>query len=225
MDYKFSGAGTIPGGEYEKIAVSGSARLGGEIRCSSFHSAGALSGEGSISCSGEVHTSGSSHVGGSISADSLVASGSFRSGSISGGRVKISGACRVNGDIEADRVVFRGSISCSGLINADVVEIHINGTCQVGSIGGGEILIAPETENAKRSIFKRGEYLMMVVEEGIEADEVRIENVKCPVVTGRCVLIGDGCHVNIVQYSDSVEISPNAHVGSCTRLAADGEDD
>lgn len=224
MDYKFSGVGTIPTGEYENISVSGSSRLSGDIRCHSFHTSGALGGKCNIVCSGEFHSSGSTGLDGSITADSLAANGSFKSGSISAGRLKINGSCHVDGDIEADSVVIRGELSCSGLVNADTVEILVRGSSRVGSIGGGEILVSTDAENSKKSIFSRRNGHMLEVEESIEADNIRLENAVCPVVTGRCVIIGEGCSIKHVHYSDSVEISPSAKVGSCTRLSAGGEE-
>lgn len=224
MDYKFSGAGTIPGGEYENISVSGSSRLSGDVRCHSFRASGALGGKCNIVCSGEFHSSGSTSLDGSITAGSLAANGAFKSGSISAGKLKINGSCRVDGDIEADSVALCGGVSCSGLVNADTVEIQLRGSSRIESMGGGEILVSTNAENSKKSFFSRRCGYMLEVEESIEADNIRLENVVCPVVTGRCVIIGDGCSIKQVQYSDSVEISPNAKVGSCTRLSAGGEE-
>ena len=37
MDMKISGAGAIGGGEYDKVAISGSAKAEGFIRCKELH--------------------------------------------------------------------------------------------------------------------------------------------------------------------------------------------
>ena len=45
MDYKFSGAGTIPAGEYEAVKVSGAAKLAGDVRCTSLSASGSFGGK------------------------------------------------------------------------------------------------------------------------------------------------------------------------------------
>lgn len=143
MNYTFSGAGTIPGGEYEKVRVSGSAKLAGDVRCSSFSASGALGGSGSIDCSGAVHVSGSTSVDGPISVSELRASGAFKCRGLRGGQLHTAGAVRVDGDMEADSIRIAGGVNCSGLISADDVEIQINSNCHAQSIGGSNIRILP----------------------------------------------------------------------------------
>ena len=59
---------------------------------------------------------------------------------------------------------------------------------------------------------------MIFVENSIEGDNVALENVKVPRVSGRVVAIGEDCEIELVQYSDQVEISPKAKVGRTEKI-------
>lgn len=217
MNYSFSGAGTIPGGEYEKVSAAGSAKLAGNVRCQTFAASGALAGSGSIVCSGDMRVSGSTGIDGDISAGVLKSSGAFRCNALSGGELHCSGAVRVKGNMQADSIHASGSLNCSGLVSADFVEIKMNGTCSAGSIGGGEIRILPDGSGGAGFVLFRHRHAAgsMKVSESIEGDELYLENVTCPAVTGRRVTIGPGCRIGAVVYSESAEVSPDAAVDAC----------
>jgi hypothetical protein len=50
------------------------------------------------------------------------------------------------------------------------------------------------------------------ISESIEGDVIALENVKAPLVIGRIVAIGAGCEIGLVQYSEAIEIDPDAKV-------------
>ena len=221
MNYTFSGAGGIPGGEYEKVRVSGAAKLAGDVRCSSFSSSGSLGGSGSIVCSGALHTSGAASIDGCVSAAELKASGAFKCRGLYGSKHQIAGSVRVDGDMEADSLRIAGAVNCSGLISADELEIQIGGSCHAQSIGGSSIRILPGNGIGNGfHLFgiKKAVSQSMYVAESIEGDEIYLENVSCPVVTGGRVTIGPGCSIGSVQYSESVEISPDSRVDDCRQV-------
>ena len=219
MDYKFSGAGTVPSGEYDAVKVSGAAKLSGDVRCTSFSASGSFGGSGSIVCSGGVHLSGSASIDGPISAGELKASGAFKCKGLRGGDLRVSGAVRVDGDMEGDSIRVSGSIKCSGLVNADRIEIHIGGACSAGSIGGSEINIYSEGHSGGLfRLFSKKRSGTMSVTESIEGDNVYLEYVNCPTVIGRRVTVGPGCRIGSVQYSETVEISPEAQTGNCCQV-------
>ena len=56
------------------------------------------------------------------------------------------------------------------------------------------------------------------LDRAIEADTVALENVRAPRVSGRVVAIGEDCEIELVQYSEQIEISPRAKVGRTEKL-------
>ena len=244
MDMKISGSGTIAAGEYDHIRVSGSAKLGGPIRCQSFHCSGSARCDGDIEAQKDIKVSGSAHFDQSVSAQDVGISGSTR---INGnctctGILRISGSMRCDGDIkgntvtvsgaahtaniEGEDVQINGKIVCEGLLNAENIVIKMDGaSSEIGSIGGSKISIYPERHHKKsprlpllsKLLGKNGRN-ELVVKDAIEGDEIALEQVTAKTVIGRVVAIGEGCHIDLVQYSEAIEISPDATVERQERI-------
>ena len=239
MDMRISGSGKIPAGEYGKISISGSGQLVGHVRCASFSASG--SGKGaSIECGESLKVSGSVSFEEDIKAGQIGVSGAFHCGgdvkvqegfSCSGSakckknvacnNLSVSGALHVGGDIEAEQVNVNGNICCGGLLNGESVRIKYHKHMNIGSIGGSKIVIFPEE---KKSFFNRLPLFSSLVAgdaevtSSIEGDEIALEGVTCPRVTGRVVAIGANCSIELVQYSETVEISPDAKVGRTEKI-------
>jgi cytoskeletal protein CcmA (bactofilin family) len=244
MDMKISGSGHIAAGEYENISVSGSAKLGGFIRCLSLHCSGSAHCEGDLEAQKNVKVSGSAHFDQNVSAQDIGISGSARIGGncMVSGDFRISGSLRCDGDIkgnnitasgsvhtsnmESEDVQITGKIGCPGLLNAENIVIKMDGaSSEIGSIGGSKISIFPERHTKKVSrlpllskLLGRNGRNVLTVRESIEGDEIGLEAVTAQRVVGRVVAIGEGCHIDLVQYSETVEISPDAYVGRQERI-------
>lgn len=235
-----SGSGSISAGEYnDRISVSGSGKLDGNVRCVGLHCSGSLHGSGYVHCLEDIHVSGSCHVQGAVQAKELKISGSFHvgeeltvenvakvsgsmtcEGSVSCGTMDCSGGVSVRGGIEGEDVRISGKLDCGGLLNAEKIDLSSHG--HVGSIGGSEIRIHDEEWRKKTKINRMpllsslvgaGHNGRMTVDELIEGDVVALEYVTVPKVVGRVVAIGEGCEIDLVQYSEAIEIHPKAKVG------------
>ena len=235
-----SGSGTIAAGEYnEKISISGSGKINGNIRCVSLSCSGSAKGVGAVTCSEDVKISGSCHIDESLSAKNIYASGSLKVGgdAEADAEIKVSGSIRIGGSIkcatlkcsgsvESDREIaaeemrISGCIRCAGLVNSDKIEIDMSGASAksvIGSMGGSQIKVC--NSNGGRLISRLpllkhivGGSGSLKVEELIEGDVVDIEYVTSPKVVGRMVTVGAGCNIDLVQYSEKIEIHPKAKV-------------
>ena len=242
-----SGSGHIPAGEYnDKISVSGSGRLDGHVRCTAFSASGSAHCAGDLECTEDIRVSGSAHIDGNVTANAVSVSGSAHfggdltaketvriagSGSVGGdvkcGVLHCAGSIKVEKGIEAEEFRSAGSLRCGGLVNAETVEISLDthASSSVGSIGGGEIRIyrkhqgkPPKRRGALLSRLLGGAGAYLTVSELIEGDVVALECVQAPTVVGRVVAIGAGCEIDLVQYSEEVEIDPDAKVGRCEKV-------
>lgn len=224
MDMSISGAGRIAPGEYENIRISGSGKLCGLVRCASLHTAGACSGE-ALDCSGQIKTAGSCSFSDDVSGGKLQCSGSFScKGSVRSNYFSVCGAASVKGDVTAETATIIGAITCKGLLNAETVKIKSDGFCHIGAIGGSDVQIRPEHSSSillrfplLARLFKE-KWQKIQIDNHIEADMIDLVNVVAPRVSGRMVTIGDGCQIDLVQYSEQIEISPNAKVGRTEKL-------
>ncbi len=242
MVMNISGSGNIPAGEYEKISVSGSGRLYGNVRSIYLRSSGSLTGDsleciegitlsGSASFSGEVKAetvsiSGSFSCAGNVTADgNFICSGSAKcKKSLKTDKLKLAGSLEVGEDIEAENVKADGTLNCAGLLNAENIEIKFDRGMNIGSIGGSKISIIREKRRKFREKLPLFSLLVkkvngnVCVEGSVEGDEIALECVTCPRVAGRVVSIGAGCRIDLVQYSDQIEISPQANVGKTEKI-------
>lgn len=242
MDMRISGSGTISSGEYENIAISGSGKLSGFVRCESFRTSGSSHGE-EIECKNDFKVSGSSSFSQKVKAGSISVSGSFSCGgditadekiSCSGGtkcegnlkcgELHVSGGLTAKGDVEAEKVAVSGRINCGGLLNAEEITIKYNCGMEIGSIGGSKIVIVPDQKGKCKvrlpllSSLVKGAGDNVYIKNDIEGDIIALEGVTAQRVSGRVVAIGEGCEIDLVQYSEELEVEPNAKVGKSEKI-------
>ena len=242
MDMRISGSGRIVAGEYDNIRISGSGHCSGLVRCASFHASGSAGGE-ALECKNELNVSGSCGFDKDILCGNLGVSGAFScggnttarekfrcsggakvAGNIKCGELHISGSITAGGDIEAETVKVSGKINCSGLLNAEEINICSSGNMEIGTIGGSKVVIYPERR--ERCIERLPLLSSLIhfsggavrIKNAIEADTIALENVKTPRVSGRIVAIGENCEIDLVQYSEEIEISPKAKVGRTEKI-------
>lgn len=220
-DMKIAGSGTIGAGEYDKISISGSGKIIGNVRCKNFSTAGAISGSGTIECEEKLSVSGSAKIDGDIKSDKIGISGTLKCGNIKCTTFKSAGLTKEDGNIEAEEFSSSGGIVVPGLINAEKVTIKISGSISIGCIGGNEIVIKQEKGRVTRlplisKLFNSCGSGANI--ETIEGNTIAIEYVKTKSVTGTIVAIGEGCEIETVQYSGEIEISPNATVKNVIKM-------
>ena len=232
----------------ENISISGSGKINGNLHCMSISCSGSIKGEGNVFCNGDFKCSGSAHLEKGLHAKNITASGAFRveenifaenivrvagsmvcKGELKSVSVYCAGSVEITGDIEAEEFKSAGRLICSGLLNAEKISISLDGAGgRVGSIGGSEIRIFwdPKTPRFKKigwmplfsEMVNGSSCGCFVVEEQIEGDMVVIECVKAPKVVGRVVAISEGCKIDLVQYSEEIEIHPDAKVGQIEKI-------
>lgn len=245
MDLNISGSGQIMPGDYDTIRVSGSGRLEGTVRCQNLFTSGSVGGN-NVVCGNDMNTSGSCNFSGDISTGNLIVSGGSSFGgnvearekiAISGGssfrgnvkckQLQLSGGSKINGDVEAELIKIRGAADCDGLMNAEEIDIEYERGMEIGSIGGSKIVIYKRHGEVKKkkfrlplfsSLIKKSTVDTVVVKNSVEGDEIALEGVVCPRVSGRVVAIGADCEIELVQYSEQVEVSPKAKVGRTERI-------
>ena len=207
MNMRIAGKGTVPAGEYDKVSISGSGRLFGEVRCNNFSASGSTKGE-SVTCAEGFKVSGSSSFSGTVKAQNIRAAGSFSCDGdlIAGEQLHASGSLRVGGDLQAASVRIAGELECNGALCAKEAELQADKPMRLDSITGGSI----RTRRKPISIFFKRR---VSVTTAIEGDELDLEYAIAPRVTGHTVIIGKGCKIDLVQYRDEIKISPKSIVG------------
>ena len=225
------GNGRIPGGEYENISISGKGKLFGNVKCGEFRASGSVSGE-SLECTENMKLSGFGSFSESVTAQNVRVSGSFSCGALTvkenlfcAGKLKINGnvnckSLNVKGaasfldSVTAECAEVSGAIKCESIVKADKLSIKADGKSYIGCAEAEKVSILAKKI---KSIFKRIPLLSrafknFTVCSYVKATEVELEYVDCPLVTGRTVKIGRGCNIELVEYTESIEISDKANV-------------
>lgn len=212
MNMRIAGSGTIPAGEYDKVSISGSGRLFGEVRCNNFSASGSTKGE-SVTCAEHFKISGSSSFSGTVKAQNIRAAGSFSCGGdlIAEEQIHVSGSLRVGGDMQAESVRIAGELQCNGALHAERIDLQADKQMQLKSITGGSI----RTRRKPISIFFKRR---VSVTTAIEGDELDLEYAIAPRVTGHTVMIGKGCKIDLVQYREKIEIAPHTQIGKVEKI-------
>lgn len=223
-----SGAGKMQGNvKCARLACSGAAKVNGDVQAEEISCSGSIQVKGNVQCSGRLATSGSFRTEGSIQAGEIKCSGSIRgagtisgdiiriSGSleagqnISGHRVNLSGVCHVDGGMEAEAVELTGRAQIAGLLNAETIAILAEGQSEISDIGCTAITVArrQQGQGLLSQLFSRAIGSLTVGT--IEGDEIKLEYTTAKVVRGKQVVIGPGCKIGRVEYTESCQAEPD----------------
>lgn len=231
-EIRISGSGHI---SPEEIRVSGSGHLPGGFKVGRIRSSGSASIGGDIEAD-EMDFSGSASIMGSVFSERLTASGSFKAdGGARGGSMRFSGSCRIRDEVElGDSLVVHGSFMVSGDVNAQNL-VELDGSYDIGgklTTSTFKSELSQRRSHVEKGIqadyvdVRKGRKVKGLVlfgrrlREGelhttdiVGRQRVYLENVHCDNVTGKDVVMGEGCEVRgKVRYSGTVEVHPKANI-------------
>lgn len=226
-----SGLGTCSGGEFNKVDISGKGKVNGDIKCIKFDASGMATVNGNIICH-NFSTSGMSKVKGSINGKEIEVSGTLNvdsntttelldvsgmvkiNGNVRANEVKCEGFLKVEEDIECETIDVYGVLDSKGLINCESLNIILSAECNCREIGATSVVI--ECDDSPTSIFSflapkrfRRKRLYASL---IEGDDIKLENCEAKIVRGKNIKIGPNCKIDVIEYSESIEVDSNSKV-------------
>jgi cytoskeletal protein CcmA (bactofilin family) len=238
-DIRINGSGSAGGGTYDNVIIRGSGKITGSVKCEVFN----ISGSGDVAGNLEAidgRISGSGTVEGDVKADRFKISGSGKiKGDLKAKEFSISGSGTVQKNVDAQIVHIEGSgkigMNCSaekftadggcdigGLLSADEVTIRIFGLSnKIREIGGGKISVSlgmPHGLGVLRTIVSLGIFNPVLEVDTIEGDDIVLENTAARIVRGKSVVIGSGCDIGTVEYTEFYQKNIDAKVSAETKL-------
>lgn len=225
-DARINGDGTVTAGTYGTITLNGAGTVTGDIQCRELRVNGAGKCKGAVRAD-SVTVNGAGTFDGSIQASELIVNGSadIHAG-VGAGRLKVAGTCaidgglaaremdlrgevRVGGDVEADSLTGEGRFAVNGMLNAGTIDLRIHGHCSANEIGCERMVLrVPEGFTAIFSVFTDRK----LTAQTIEGDELELINTTAKVVRGARVTLGEGCDIELVEYSDVLQKLAGARV-------------
>ncbi|MCM1989717.1 polymer-forming cytoskeletal protein [Oceanirhabdus seepicola] len=235
-DLKVFGSGDNTGGVYRDISIMGSGDINGDVECRSYRVMGSgdlkgnlkseiikINGSGDID--GDVYgidvsINGSGDISGNIKCSSLkIAGSSDIGGDVEGTEVGIYGSCDIDGNCECEIFNGKGAFTVGGELIADEVNIEVIRNCEVGSIGAGRVIVrGAGTEGFKSLAFFRGKGSRKFECDVIEGDEIYLEKTEANTIRGKNIVIGPGCEIESIEYSDQIQIDDDSKVEKIIKL-------
>ncbi len=181
-EIRITGSGSINGGDYGSINISGTGRVTGNASAEEVFVAGSGEFQGQLDVE-ELEVTGKCTVKGPLEADSVTVRGSLHvEGATRIGKLRsygslnvesdlisestyFAGSSNVTGNVECDDFTSRGSFSIEGLLTADEIDIWLGSENHVEKVGGEKIVIrkkgvseAIDSEKVEGGVrgFKRG---------------------------------------------------------------------
>ncbi|WP_064093976.1 polymer-forming cytoskeletal protein [Rossellomorea aquimaris] len=121
-DLKISGSGSSGGGQFNKVKISGSGKISGDIDCKELKISGSGKINGNIK-TGYMKSSGSSHIHGDLKAEKISISGSSKfEGSIMAATMEVSGSSKVSENLICKDFKASGSCVVQGKLQGENVK-------------------------------------------------------------------------------------------------------
>jgi cytoskeletal protein CcmA (bactofilin family) len=229
----------------KELKTAGSCRVAGDVKAELMKTAGSCAIEGDVQAE-EIKIAGTQTVEGSLRAKEITSAGSLRvSEDVEAEKFLSRGGFEIGGLLSAEEVKIElggGKVMEVGGTRIEVrqrgrpfwgwrreprrVQIHV----QRGLEDLGETL-----ESVFEDLGRLGEEVSRAVGESlgyswagrgagflevdsIEGDEIFLESTKARVVRGKKIQIGEGCEIESVEYSESLDIAPGAQVKEQKRV-------
>ena len=232
-DARVAGDGTISAGVYGAITINGAGTVTGDVQCRELKMNGAGKCKGSVKAdsiavngagtfdgtvqAGEMQVNGSTDIHAGVGVGRLLVRGTCGlDGGLAAHEVDVRGELRVGGDLTSESFTGEGRFVVNGLLNADVIDVKLHGRSSAREIGGERITLrVPEGFTSIFSMFSD----RRLVADSIEADDLYLINTTAKVVRGARVTLGEGCEVELVEYTETLELVAGAQVREQRKVA------
>lgn len=226
---KLIGDSTIPSGEYGDIKIVGDAKALGYVKADLIKVTGDAEFEeeinvGELKIVGDfkvkkravvtkvVRVVGDAKFCENVNFKECKISGDaeFKNG-FEGGELKVLGDCEIIGDCEIEKLIIKGCFKVTGLLTADNIEILLADNCKIKEIGGENIKVFNKDES--RGILFSKKYNNKLKSSIIEGDNIILANTMCEIVRGKNIIIKDGCRIEKIEYTQTLNVDKNSEVG------------
>ncbi|RKN84800.1 polymer-forming cytoskeletal protein [Paenibacillus ginsengarvi] len=233
-DVKIVGSGGSGGGLFKNVKINGEAQFSGDVDCLAFRCNGTSKVYGSLkgtSCTvngtlditddfdtGEAKINGKMEIEGNLKARSIRSFGETNvRGNVAGEEVGLQGTFHIKGHCEAEKLRIQGIFRIGGLVNAGEVDMAVNSRCEVKEIGGESIRIHRAEGNMLKKLigafFLPSDYYEGTLAAGsIEGDHIYAEHTTADVIRGATIVLGPGCRIGRVEYTERFECHPSSAV-------------
>ncbi|MCS7198328.1 MAG: hypothetical protein NZ930_06600 [Candidatus Bipolaricaulota bacterium] len=226
----------------KEMKTAGSCRVSGDVRAEQMKTAGSCTIEGDVYAD-VVKIAGTQSIGGSLKAKEIASAGSLRvTHDVEAEKFLSRGGFEIGGLLSAEEIKIELGGGRVAEIGGTRIEVRRRGQAFWGWRREPRVHLYLErgSEGLLESIFEElgqiGEEVERMMSESlghafgwprgsgyleadaIEGDEIFLENTRARAVRGKKIQIGEGCEIDSVEYSESLEIAPGAQVKEQKRV-------
>lgn len=227
-DLVINGFGSSNGGQFNQVTLNGFGTVNNNVQCkvAEINGFGTLNGDIKAE---EAKIAGKAKIKGSVESNSLTIEGTASiGGKLFANTVKISGKASVSGKVKSEEIEVKGNFTVeedcetdvfkaesifkvSGLLSADRIDVLLFGPCKAKEIGGQTIIVKKYKGSLIGNLLKP--FLPTHLEtELIEGDKIEIESTNAGIIRGNQIKIGPNCRVDLVEYTDQLQVDHRASV-------------
>lgn len=230
----------------KEIKTAGSCRIQGKVRAGEINTTGTCKIINGLRAD-LLKVSGSQKIGGGLTGNYCKVTGSLKvKGDVEVDKFVSKGVFTIENLLSADEIEIHLGGTCKvKQIGGEKIEVRRKGTGwslngeglrdglenidkkldKVGEKFGVEVDL--DTDKLTREISKLGEKIQVniggwgagtLTTDLVEGDQVYLEWTKANTVRGKKVIIGEGCEIERVEYSSSIQISDDAEVATEVQL-------
>ena len=220
--FKCNGSAHLEGNITTDTAkINGSTHFEGDVEVKEMTINGSTDIDGNLLCD-ELKVQGSSTIKGNVKGKELIVRGSASiDGNVSSDEIDVKGQVKIKGDCETESFEARGNFKIDGLLNAGTIDVELLRHCEAKEIGGENITVKKtrDASGFKKLIkFFMSNHNDQLTAEVIEGDNLYLEHTHAEVVRGNTIEIGPGCDIKRIEYKTSLEIDPDAKVGTQEKI-------
>ncbi|WP_157842733.1 polymer-forming cytoskeletal protein [Bacillus alkalisoli] len=240
-DLRINGSMVVTGGTFNTVAVNGSATLNGDIHCKEFKINGTCEVKRSLKTEkgtvrgnaeikedlyvGDFNIYGNASMKGNMFASIINVKGACDVGeSLSAEHIQTYGRLRVGENCQAEDFYSEGYFEIGDTLKANSVELIMrnHSKSSVEKIFAEKVHVKMQEDNTLvkvlKSIFSSSTSRGRLKIEEIHGETITLENTKAELVKGNNVTLGKNCIVELVEYSDTLNIVANAIVKESRKI-------
>lgn len=192
-NYKLNGFGKFSGGEYYDVTINGIGTLNGELNCNSLNVNGVFTSNNLIRVKNEISINGRVRFNENVKCSKLV----------------LQGIMKCNENLEAEEVKIEGILTVEKEMNVGSIEIS-SARFSIRELHADIIKI--------NDLHKIRTFNKMYEIGEIECTSIEADSLKCKKISAGNVKLGKNVEVELVEYSDTVDIDPRAKVGAVIKV-------
>lgn len=224
-----NGSSSTNGGNFDKVSIRGEGTIYGDIQSDVINIYGQGTFRNNVTAQ-KMKVMGQTDINGSVDADLVKVYGQLNVSKASkikqikirgeldllnhlhGERIDNKGSLKVNGNVTCDHFLSKGECKIDGLLSAEEINVKLLiATSRITEIGGGKVSVNKHNFPYGLHFRDKKAHLVTTI---VEADDIYLEYTTAKVVRGNNIKIGPGCDIDLVEYRDSIHVSPGSTVHS-----------